>query len=118
MASRVFPCEITGGNAEDVLIARAKIVNLSGEDITKTVVAGCCKAIEIAKKHKIRMAILKDKSVACAVENIHDGNFQGRLVKGKGVLTLLLEKEGIRVINSEQLPSFMLKNTKARNEFK
>ena len=97
-----LPCEIIGGNAEDVLKAKAKIVDLSGKDLTKEVVAGCYEAVELAKKNKIRLAVLKDKSVACAVENIHDGNFQGRLIKGKGILTLLLEKEGIRVINSQQ----------------
>lgn len=97
------PCEINRGNAQDVLDGKARVINLAGEDITEFVLAGCYKAVEIAKKNTIRLAVLKDKSVACAMENIHDGNFKGKLIKGKGIFTLLLEKEGIRVINSAHM---------------
>ena len=96
-------CEITGADAQAVLDSKANVLNLAGEDITKAVLRGCRKALDAAKKNKIKLAVLKDKSVCCAVEKIHDGSFQGRLINGKGILTLLLEKEGIRVVNSDEL---------------
>jgi len=98
-----LPCEITGADAQAVLNSKAKVLNLAGEDITESVLRGCYKARDVAKKNKIKLAILKDKSVCCAVDKIYDGSFQSRLVNGKGILTLLLEQEGIKVVNSEEL---------------
>ena len=96
-------CEIAGADAQLVLDAKTKVLNMAGEDITEAVLQGCYKALDMAKKNNIKLAILKDKSVCCAVNKIYDGTFQSRLVKGKGILTLLLEAEGIRVVNSEEL---------------
>lgn len=96
-------CEIEGADAQLVLELKAKVRNLAGEDITQAILSGARKALDLAKENKIKLAILKDKSVCCAVARIYDGSFQSRLVNGKGILTLLLEKEGIKVVNSEEL---------------
>lgn len=101
-----LPCEIIGGDAQDVLSGRAQVINLSQENITERILSGCHKALELARKNKIRLAVLKDKSVACATKSIYDGTFQKKLISGKGILTVLLEKEGIRVIDSEQFSIF------------
>ncbi len=96
-------CEIAGADAQAVLDSKAKVLNLAGDDITEAVLRGCYKALDEARKNNIKLAVLKDKSVCCAVDNIYDGSFQSRLVNGKGILTLLLEQEGIRVVNSKGL---------------
>ena len=98
-------CEITNADAQAVLDSKAKVLNLAGEDITEAVLRGCCKALDVAKKNKIKLAVLKDKSVCCAVEKMYDGSFQSRLVNGKGILTLLLEHDGIKVVNSKAVLS-------------
>jgi len=97
-----LPCEIIGGNAQDVFEGKTKVVNLAQEDMTAQILSGCYKALELAKKDKIRLAVLKDKSVACAVKNIYDGTFQKKLIPGKGILTVLLKKEGIKVVDSTE----------------
>ncbi|MFH1092885.1 MAG: DUF523 domain-containing protein [Candidatus Omnitrophota bacterium] len=96
-------CEITGADAQAVLDSQARVLNLAGDDITEAVLSGCRKALDLAKKNNIKLAVLKDKSVCCGVDTIYDGSFQSRLVKGKGILALLLEREGVRVVNSEEL---------------
>ncbi len=94
--------EIRGGDGSDVLAGRARIVNDRGEDITKSFIAGCRKALALALKHGIRLAVLKEKSAACASKIIYDGSFSGRQVPGRGVLRVLLEEAGIEVINEEE----------------
>ncbi len=96
-------CEITGADAQSVLDLKAKVLNLAGEDITEAVLRGCYKALNVAKENNIKLAVLKDKSVCCAVDTIYDGSFQSRRVNGRGILTLLLEQAGIRVVNSAKL---------------
>ncbi len=96
-------CEIAGANAQLVIDSQAKVRNLVGDDITQAILSGCRKALNIAKDNKIKLAILKDKSVCCAVDTIYDGTFQSRLVQGRGILTLLLESEGIKVVNSKSV---------------
>ena len=96
-------CEISGANALEVIEGRARVVNIAGDDITEHVLEGCYKAFDLAKKNNIKLAILKDKSVSCGTDQIHDGSFQGILVSGKGILAVLLEREGIRVKNSDNL---------------
>lgn len=96
-------CEIAGGDAQLVLESKAKVQNLAGDDITQAILTGAQKAVNVAKENKIKLAVLKDKSACCAVNKIYDGSFQSRLVNGKGILTVLLEREGIKVVNSEEL---------------
>ncbi|MCG2712846.1 MAG: DUF523 domain-containing protein [Candidatus Omnitrophica bacterium] len=96
-------CEIEGADAQSVLDSKARVLNMAGGDITEAVLRGCYKALDAAKKNNIKLAVLKDKSVCCAVDTLYDGSFQSRLVKGKGILALLLEHNGIRVVNSEEL---------------
>ena len=98
-------CEITGADAQAVIDSKAKVLNLAGDDITEAVLRGCCKALDVVKKNNIKLAVLKDKSVCCGVDTIYDGSFQSSLVNGKGILTLLLEREGIKVINSKEVLS-------------
>ena len=85
---------------------KTKVVNMAQEDITEAVLKGCYQALELAKKNNIKLAVLKDKSVCCAVDKIYDGSFQSRLISGKGILTVLLEKNGIKVVNSEGLSAW------------
>jgi len=97
-----LPCEIIGGNGADVLAGLAKAVTSAQDDISERMIAGCAAALELAKKNNIRLAVLKSKSAACGKDMIHDGTFTGRLVRGQGILTALLEKSGIRVISEEE----------------
>lgn len=49
------------------------------------------------------LAILQSRSPSCGVKEIYDGTFTGHLVKGKGVFAAMLEEEGIRAMDVEDL---------------
>ena len=55
------------------------------------------------RREGISYAILKSRSPTCGVRQIYDGTFSGRLIEGKGVFARLLEENGIKVIDAEDL---------------
>ena len=91
------PCEIIGGTGEDVLAGRARVKNARGEDMTELYVKGAMITLEKAKKYKPERIILKSKSPSCGCGCIHDGRFNGGLIKGDGVTAALLKKNGFAV---------------------
>jgi uncharacterized protein YbbK (DUF523 family) len=92
------PAEIQGGDGGDVLEGRARVVNAEGKDVTAEFLAGAQKALRVAHRWGIKVAVLKARSPSCGVGQIYDGSFSGRLVKGDGVTVALLKREGIIVI--------------------
>lgn len=86
------PCEIRN----------SKVVNNNNEDKTEEFVSGAKKVLELAKKHNIKKAILKEKSPSCGSSFIYDGTFSRKLIKGQGITTELLRKNGIAVISDEE----------------
>ena len=73
------------------------VVTRDGEDVTEQFAAGAQAALELAKKHGCKAAVLKANSPSCSSCKIYDGTFSGTLVDGKGVTTELLRKHGIVV---------------------
>ena len=96
------PAEIQGGDGDDVLEGRARVVNTEGKDVTAEFLAGAQKALHVAHRWGIKVAILKARSPSCGVGQIHDGSFSGRLVEGDGVAAALLKREGI-IVKSEEM---------------
>lgn len=90
-------CEITGGDGNDVLEKRARVITVSGADISEALISGAQKTLETARQYKVEAAILKSKSPSCGCGSIYDGTFRGVLIKGDGVTTAMLRKNGIIV---------------------
>lgn len=86
--------EIAGGTAGKVLDGEAKVTDENGRDVTGEFIKGAQKTLELAREHSISTAYLKEKSPSCGVETVYS---QGRLVKGRGVTTELLLREGIDI---------------------
>ena len=80
-----------------------KVVNNMGEDVTTNFVAGANMALELAKKHNCKKAILKGRSPSCGKGMIYDGTFSGNLIKGNGVAAQLLIDNGIEVYTEEEI---------------
>ncbi len=59
--------------------------------------------LRIVKLYGIKEAILKQKSPSCGCEQIYDGTFSGKIIKGSGVTASLLKKNGIKVISENDL---------------
>jgi uncharacterized protein YbbK (DUF523 family) len=97
------PAEIIGGDGVDVMIGEAKVHNINGIDVTELYLLGAQKALQIAQAHDVRLAILKSRSPSCGNAFIYDGQFSNTLKPGKGVTAALLERNGIRVFNEEEI---------------
>lgn len=94
------PAEIVGGDGDDVLDGRARVVDEEGKDITGEFLKGAREFLRITKLVGAKKVIVKEKSPSCGVHKIYRN---GALVSGKGVLTALLLREGIKVISNEEL---------------
>lgn len=100
------PAEIKGGDGDDVLLGRAGVYDLAGEDITRAFVDGSRAVERIIDENQIKFAVLKEGSPSCGSSKIYDGSFSGVQKKGKGVFTAFLNKKGVRVFsenNAEEL---------------
>ncbi len=80
-----------------------RVVDKLGEDKTAEYNKGAQIALETAKKHGCKYAIMKAKSPACSSSEIYDGSFSGKLIKGNGVAADLLIKNGITVLTEDML---------------
>ena len=94
--------ELSGGDGNDVLDGKAKAISSSGRDVTKYVVAGAHKVLEVAKRYGIKEAILKSNSPTCGSGRIYDGTFSNTLKCGDGVLAALLKRNEIKVITEKE----------------
>jgi uncharacterized protein YbbK (DUF523 family) len=64
---------------------------------------GAHKALRIVQKNGITVALLKARSPSCASKTTYNGTFSNTLKPGKGVTAALLERNGIRVFNEEEI---------------
>jgi uncharacterized protein YbbK (DUF523 family) len=80
-----------------------KIENIDGVDVTLNFLLGAKKALDICKNENILVALLKSKSPSCGNKQIYDGTFSGTLINGAGMTARLLEENGIKVFNENEL---------------
>ena len=97
------PAEIVGGDGNDVLEGKAKVINKNGEDVTKSFIKGAEETLRIAELYKVNKAILKRSSPSCGCGRIYDGSFSGNKIDGDGITSALLKKNGIEVMTEEEL---------------
>ena len=91
------PAEIVGGDGNDVLDGKAKVMTADGVDVTEAYLRGAHHALAVAQTHDAKHVILKARSPSCGCGNIYDGTFSGTLTSGDGVTTALLKRHGITV---------------------
>jgi uncharacterized protein YbbK (DUF523 family) len=98
------PAEISEsrGGAE-VLLNRARVMDVQGADVTAGFVAGAHAALQQVKAHRIRVAVLKEGSPSCGSAHIYDGTFSGRRVDKPGVTAALLREHGVLVFSEFEL---------------
>lgn len=79
------------------------VITRSGKYVTENFERGAMETLRLARLYGIREAILKQRSPSCGCEQIYDGTFSGRVIKGDGITTMLLKKNGIKIITEEDL---------------
>ena len=97
------PCEIINGDGKSVLIGMAQVVSHKGENKSKEFIDGAKKALEIAIKFNIKVAVLKKNSPSCGNKTIYDGTYSGMTTNGSGVTASLLMQNNIKVFNESEL---------------
>ncbi|KIQ02042.1 purine nucleoside phosphorylase [Agrobacterium tumefaciens] len=100
MAVPRAPAEIeNGASGLDVLQGRARVIEITGGDVTSQFKDGAQKALAFAKDHGCAYALLIDGSPSCGSVAIYDGSFSGRKQAGNGVTAALLSQAGIVVFS-------------------
>ena len=78
------------------------VFNNKNEDVTDAFVKGANEVLKLAKELKIEKVVLQSRSPSCGVGKIYDGNFEGKLINGNGILAQMLIDNGIEVIDIER----------------
>jgi uncharacterized protein YbbK (DUF523 family) len=100
------PAEIEGGmNGEDVLAGRARVLEVTGGDVTAEFIQGGKKAVAFAREQDCRFALLIDGSPSCGSGFIYDGSFSSTRHPGFGVTAALMRRAGIEVFSDRELAS-------------
>ncbi len=96
------PAEIIGGNGEDVLDGKAKVVDKLGGDVTELYIKGAFATLKQAKNINATVVVLKEYSPSCGSSMIYNGEFIGEKIAGNGVTAALLKRNGVQVISEKQ----------------
>ena len=80
------------------------IVSLKdGTSVDKEFRQGAKEALKIVKEQNADIVILQSRSPSCGVNTVYDGSFSGRIISGQGVFADLLRRNGMKVIDVEDL---------------
>jgi len=105
-----FCPEVSGGlntprEAAEIISSNKpfNIQTKTGKNVTINFLLGAKNALDLCKEENITVALLKSKSPSCANDGIYDGTFNGKMIQGVGITTKLLEENGVRVFNENQI---------------
>lgn len=109
---RTMP-DIHGGDGDDVLDGRARILDEHGADLTAAMIRGAEAMLAHAQHHDIELAVLTDMSAACGSQVISDGcrvvpQPARRYQIGRGVAAALLLRHGYHVVSQRDFRSLAL----------
>ena len=85
---------LVGGDGDDVLAGRARVVNEGGEDVTESFLRAAREVVRLARLFRVEVAYLKARSPACGCGLV---DIEGAWTAGDGVTAAALRQEGIRV---------------------
>lgn len=100
MSTPRIPSEIVGGDGQDVLDGRARVLSRSGNDVSPNFIRGAEACLQIARVTRASWAILQSRSPSCGRDEIHAGRFDGTLTRGTGVTAARLSRAGVRVVDA------------------
>lgn len=103
--------DIADGSGADVIDGNAKVITESGRIITKEMIIGAEKMVEVAKENDVEIAIMMDVSAACGSQVTYKGHRfsdQSEYQIGMGVSAELLKRNGIKIISQRDYKSLEL----------
>ena len=104
------PAEIENSAAgEDVLAGTARVMEISGGDVTEGFRQAAENALALARETGCRYALLIDGSPSCGSGFIYDGSFSGGRHPGHGVTAALLQQAGIEVYSDREIDRLVVR---------
>lgn len=98
------PAEIENGlDGDDVLDGRARVLEISGGDVSAAYIGGARIALDVARENGCCHALLIDGSPSCGSGFVYDGSFSGRKHAGQGVTAAFLRRNGIAVYSDREV---------------
>ncbi|MCJ8312369.1 MAG: DUF523 domain-containing protein [Saccharospirillaceae bacterium] len=91
------------------IITTSKTIRVKTEqkiDVTAQFIEGANKTLQICLDNKIDIALMAAKSPSCGNIETYNGEFNRTLIKQAGITAQLLQKNGIKVFNQNQLNEF------------
>lgn len=68
--------EIVGGDGDDCLDGRARVITTDGTDVTAEFIAGAKQTLQYCKDYNVSAVVLKANSPSCGSDQIYDGSFE------------------------------------------
>lgn len=84
-------------------IRDGKVINADGVSVDTEFRKGAKAALKVALEQGASLAILQPRSPSCGSRQVYDGTFSRTLIPGKGVFAQILEDNGIRVIEPDDI---------------
>ena len=84
-----------------------RVINMEGQDVTIAFERGAELAFNIWLFLKIKKVILKERSPSCGSNEIYDGSFSHKVIKGMGVTAEYLKEKGIEVYTENDIDSLL-----------
>ncbi|MCE8016613.1 DUF523 domain-containing protein [Halomonas sp. MCCC 1A17488] len=97
------PAEIIAGDGGGVLAGSAQVVDRGGVDLTEVFRQGASLALQLCRKHAIKVAVLTEYSPSCGSTQVYDGSFSGEKRAGAGVTAALLRQHGVQVFGQQDI---------------
>ena len=104
------PAEIAAGAVgKDVLSGKARVLEVSGGDVTEGFIQAAENALSLARQADCRFALLIDGSPSCGSGFVYDGSFSGARHPGEGVTAALLLANGVEVYSDRQIEALVVR---------
>ncbi|POT57654.1 DUF523 domain-containing protein [Citrobacter amalonaticus] len=95
--------EIVAASGEAVMREQARILEITGRDVTAHYQLAAWLALRTAQENGCCVALLTDGSPTCGSQSVYDGTFSGQRHPGMGVAAALLRQHGISVFSDRQI---------------
>lgn len=96
------PAEIVGGNGMTVWNGCARVLTVTGDDMTLVYQEGAVKAYQKLQEQKVATVIMKGKNPSCEGHLIYDCCFTRTLDEGMGVATVDFIQQQMTVLSDEE----------------
>ena len=94
-------------SAKAVVSGQGKILTKRDVNVTSQFLDGSKRELSKLNLSNAKIAVLKSQSPSCGYGQVYDGSFTGNLRKGNGIFSQMCEDEGIKVISSDNIDSFI-----------